>query len=47
MVKKQIKKSKNNNNEIRESKKENIKEKDNKIKSKKFSIKITSKMKKN
>jgi hypothetical protein len=46
MVKKQIKKSKNNNNEIRESKKENIKEKDNKIKSKKFSIKITSKMKK-
>ena len=48
MVKKLIKKSKNNSNEIRESKKEKIKEKekDNKIKSKKFSIKVTSKMKK-
>ena len=46
MVKKLIKKSKNNSNEIRESKKEKIKEKDTKIKSKKFSIKVTSKMKK-
>jgi hypothetical protein len=46
MVKKQIKKSKNNSNKIRESKKEKIKEKDTKIKSKKFSIKVTSKMKK-
>ena len=46
MVKKQIKKSKINSNEIRESKKDNIKEKSTKIKSKKFSIKVTSKMKK-
>ena len=49
MVKKQIKKSKNNNNETKEIKKDNIKnikEKDTKIKSKKFSIKVTSKMKK-
>ena len=46
MAKKQIKKSKINSNEIRESKKDNIKEKSTKIKSKKFSIKITSKMKK-
>ena len=42
MVKKQIINSKNNNNDI----KENKKEKDIKIKSKKFSIKVTSKMKK-
>jgi hypothetical protein len=46
MVKKQIKKSKINGNEIRETKKDNIKEKNTKIKSKKFSIKVTSKMKK-
>ena len=46
MVKKQIKKSKINSNEIRESKKDNLKEKNTKIKSKKFSIKVTSKMKK-
>lgn len=46
MVKKQIKKSKINSNEIRESKKDNLKEKSTKIKSKKFSIKVTSKMKK-
>jgi hypothetical protein len=46
MAKKQIKKSKINSNEIRESKKDNLKEKSTKIKSKKFSIKVTSKMKK-